>query len=268
MLAKIFAALCQVPLSRKFLWKCWYQFLASQNPQREWTFMNFGYESLPLALGLTLRPEDEPDRYCIQLYHHLVHDLDLSGKEVLEVGSGRGGGASYIQRYFKPKRMIGIDYSQKAVGFCSKRHQEPGLSFHKGDAEAIPLGDDQMDIILNLESSHCYGNAAAFFREVHRVIRPGGYFLYADFRDKTKVDFWVEELKASGLKLIKQTDITKNVLTALDLDNERKIKLIEEFVPKLLQKSFLDFAGIKGAAVYQLFKNGDLVYFSFVLQKS
>src|SRR3989338_8262927 len=111
MLAKIFITLCQIPLLRKFLWRCWYQFLSSRHLQRDWTFMNYGYESLGKPLNLTLAPEDEKDRYCIQLYHQIIENVALSHKEVLEVGSGRGGGSSYIQRYFKPARTIGIDYS-------------------------------------------------------------------------------------------------------------------------------------------------------------
>ena len=33
-----------------------------------------------------------------QLYHYVVAAVDLDGKKVLEVGSVRGGGASYVAR--------------------------------------------------------------------------------------------------------------------------------------------------------------------------
>ena len=41
---------------------------------------------------------DEPSRFAIQLYHRTATQVDLSGKRVLEVGCGHGGGASYIER--------------------------------------------------------------------------------------------------------------------------------------------------------------------------
>ena len=44
-----------------------------------------------------LEPEDESDRLFIQLYHMNIRDVDLAGKQVLEVGSGRGGGAVGLQ---------------------------------------------------------------------------------------------------------------------------------------------------------------------------
>ena len=55
--------------------------------------MNYGFidDDKP-----TLTSEDEPDRLFIQLYHMNIRDLELEGKEGLEVGSGRGGGAHWI----------------------------------------------------------------------------------------------------------------------------------------------------------------------------
>ena len=36
----------------------------------------------------------------------------LNGLNVLEVGSGRGGGLNYISRYLNPSSCIGVDYSE------------------------------------------------------------------------------------------------------------------------------------------------------------
>ena len=54
--------------------------------------MNYGYIDLNGELPLELNPDDEEDRYFIQLYHHVATAVDIQGKDVLEVGSGRGGG--------------------------------------------------------------------------------------------------------------------------------------------------------------------------------
>ena len=39
-------------------------------------------------------PIQNPDRLCIQLYLRAIDGTDLTDLDVLEVGSGRGGGAS------------------------------------------------------------------------------------------------------------------------------------------------------------------------------
>jgi len=266
--ANSFAALCKVPVLRKLLWKGWYQFLAGIDSKRPWTFMNYGYESLDKPLAIVLEPGDEADRYSIQLYHELVGMTPLADKDVLEVGSGRGGGASYIQRYFKPGKTVGVDYSEKAIAFCSRIHQVQGLTFRQGDAEALPFPDETFDVVLNVESSHCYGSLEAFFSEVRRILRPGGFFLHTDFRGNDQVEIWLKLLKNSNLEMIQQREITPNVLAALDADNQRKMQLIQETVPKVLVKSFLDFAGVKGSTVYEYFRTREMQYLQFVLRKA
>ena len=114
------------------------------------------------AEKLALEENDEPDRYFIQLYHHVASAVDLEDKEVLEVGSGRGGGSSYIKRYLKPRRMVGIDFSANAVAFCNDAYSVDGLSYQTGDAEHLPFEDESFDAVVNVESSHCYGSMEAF----------------------------------------------------------------------------------------------------------
>ena len=77
-----------------------------------------------------LQPDDEAERYPIALYRHVATLAPVAGRDVLEIGSGRGGGASYVARYLKPRRMVGIDLSGKAVAFSKQAtyHRQPTLS--------------------------------------------------------------------------------------------------------------------------------------------
>jgi hypothetical protein len=78
---------------RGVVWKWWYQHLAKSYRKDDWRFMNYGYAPLEDPPDMIpLEPADATDRYCIQLYHHVASAIDLSGLEVLEIGSGRGGG--------------------------------------------------------------------------------------------------------------------------------------------------------------------------------
>ena len=269
MLTKLFLGLNQLsPNIKRELWRQWYQFLAGRYPMQEWTFMNYGYAPLDnQAARLALSPEDEADRYFIQLYPHVASGADLAGLDVVEVGSGRGGGASYVARYLKPKTMLGIDFSEQAVHFSNRQHRVAGLSFSQGDAENLPLDDAHVDVVINVESSHCYASIETFFAEVQRVLRPGGYFLYADFRGKEDVALLHRQLHHSGMALLQEQDITANVVRSLELDNERKLALIQRYFPKWLLRSFQDFAAVKGSKIYEGFRNRQMLYKYYVLQK-
>lgn len=201
------------------------------------------------------------------MYHHVVSAVDLKGKNVLEVSSGRGGGAAYIAKHFQPQSVHGVDISGKAVKFCRGYYDIPGLSFSKGDAENLDFEDNSYDVVVNIEAAHNYPNKERFLQEVHRVLKPEGYFLFADMRPANKKEQLIELLKRSGFRIVSDEGITPNVLSALDKDNDQKLSFIECSVPKFLRRPFSMFAGIKGTRFYNHLQSGDLSYFNLVLQK-
>lgn len=248
--------------------RSWYQMLVVLDREREISFMNYGYADIdPSAKELELGNGENENRFCIQLYHHVAGAVDLSGKDVIEVGSGRGGGASYIARHLRPGSMLGIDLSDKAVDFCNQTYAVDRLSFRQGDAENLPLPDASVDVVVNLESSHCYGSMDRFLGEVYRVLRPGGYFLFSDHRDADKIHLLHEQLGKCGFRQEKETDITSNVVRALELDDDRKQRLIEKKCPKVLRRRMAEFAAMKGTKTYETFRTGYSRYLSFILQK-
>ena len=193
-----------------------YRLMTRLDRDGDMVFMNYGFaDHAPNGGGVALRPEDERDRCCIQLYHHLAGEIDLEEKDVLEVGSGRGGGASYVARYLRPRSYVGMDRCAAAVAFSASQHAAPGLAFREGDAEALPFPDASVDVVLNVESSHGYGSLPRFFGEVRRVLRPGGRFLYTDHRAPHQLDAGRAEIAAAGFTIERETEITPNVLAAL-----------------------------------------------------
>lgn len=261
---------CELPTTfRRPLWQLWHKLILKFDKNREATFMNYGYQSLNSDEKLDLQlPRDEENRYCIQLYHHVASQVSQEGKDILEVGSGRGGGAEFLTRYLKPKSYTGIDISTSVIAFCNKTHNQPGLSFKKGFAEKLEFSDQSFDSVVNVESARCYANIQGFFNEVYRVLRPGGNFLFADMVVRGEIDEIREKLKHSGLKIVEEKNISKNVVKALDLDHNRRNKMVNSFVPKFLRKSFLQFAGAKGSERYDSFATGRIEYWSFLLTKN
>lgn len=270
MLTESYTRLCDsYPNFRKSTRKLLYQLLARYYQQSDWTYMNYGYtpsdeqEPMP-ALGAS----DEIERYCIQLYHHVVSAVPLEGLDVLEVGSGRGGGSSFVKSYFRPATMTGVDISDRAVDVCNRYYDIAGLSFLPGDAESLPFEDAKFDAVINIESSHCYGAMDLFLAEVKRVLREGGYFLFADFRKGHQLATLDEELQNSGMKILRKLNITSNVLDALDLDHDRRIAQIKRNAPWFLRRLVAQFAGTRNTQIYEKFRSGEAVYQSLVLQKT
>jgi len=255
------------PAFKRFLWRRWYQYLAGYGVA-DWGFMNYGFAPVNgEAYPLELEAADEPNRYSIQLYHYVAGRVPLSGRDVLEVGCGRGGGAAFLKRYLHPRQMNGIDFSPKAVRFCRQQHRLEGLTFLAGDAEALPLPDSSFDAVVNIESSHCYGSMPAFLAQVRRVLRPGGHFLFADLRSTPDRDRLHEQIIASGLTVLEQEEITANVVEALRRDSQRKLALLEKHGSPRLMSVFRQFAAIEGSGVYEGFRTRSAVYVRYLMQK-
>jgi ubiquinone/menaquinone biosynthesis C-methylase UbiE len=250
------------PASKRWLWRGWYQFLAGRYGEPSWTFMNYGFRA-PDGPPLVLGPEDEPDRSFIQLYDALARAVPLAGRDVLEVGCGRGGGASFVARYHRPRRLVAVDLAPRAVALCRARFALPGLSFEVGDAERLPFAAATFDAVLNVESSHCYGSISNFFGEVRRVLRPGGSFLYADFRPREELDAWRAVLRDAGFRVEAERDLTPGVVAALDADDDGKRSMIAALVDRPLAGVFRQFAGLRGTAIYEELRSGALTYRAF-----
>lgn len=251
---------------RKLIWQIWYPFLTRRVRGEEVLFLNYAFETDP-PVGLTLDAADEPNRACIQLYHHVASQIDLSGKQVLEVSCGHGGGASWIARTMKPASYTGLDLNPTGIRFCQRRHQVAGLSFVQGNAQALPFADSTLDAVINVEASHCYPDFPGFVQEVARVLKPGGHFLYADFRFRDDWAAWEQALASAPLELVQTRDIGTEVLRGMDYNAKRSEALICDRLPKFLHSLGRDFAGLPGSRVYEALKRGDLSYRSWCLRK-
>jgi fatty-acid O-methyltransferase len=193
----------------------WYRLNSRFFSNDDKVFLNWGYEEDP-PMALPLTESDEPNRYSIQLYHSVAAQVDLTGKRVLEVSCGHGGGASYVMRTLGPASYTGLDLNPVGLDFCRKKHQLPGLEFVEGNAEQLPFPDQSFDAVINIEASHCYPRFPQFLEEVARVLRPGGHFLYADVRRRPEIARWEEELGDAPMRLMSETVIGEHVARGLE----------------------------------------------------
>jgi O-methyltransferase len=144
--------------------------------------------------------------------------VDVDGKRVLEVGSGRGGNCHYLARYTSARSIYGLDICEGNARICQRRRTQR-TTFLCADAARIPFADQTFDVVLNLESSHLYPEFDQFLGEVHRVLRPQGVFAYGDlwFFERIPVDWKKREraLRNSLFVIEAEEDATEGVFCAL-----------------------------------------------------
>lgn len=249
----------------RIFFRIWYWYISTLDKNGEVIFMNYGYADN--AKPIFLEASDEKNRYSAQLYHLVATGVDISGKDILEVGAGRGGGLDYVYRYLHPGSATGIDLNEKAVQFCNQRYQNESIKFLQADAENLSFEDCSFDVVINVESSHGYPHMDKFLAQVHRVLKPGGYFLFADFRLQEDIKTLKAQLGSSNLIIIREKNITDHVFEALTKTTNERLSLIQKLVPTFLHGIAKKFAAIQGSSMFEAFANHQYEYLYFVLKK-
>jgi SAM-dependent methyltransferase len=206
-----------IGLIRRPLWKRFYSVNSRKIPQEILKFMNLGYLEIPSEIdGEDASNVD--DLLSARLYDHVVVDIELEGRSVVEVGCGNGGGSAHLAAAYRPASLLGIDINKDLIECCLETHQASNLRFLEGDAQDLPIESDSVDVVVNIESSHCYPSRSRFFEEVARVLRPGGSFGFADLFVLDRKGELPDQVSAllgkAGLTVQERLDITPNVLAA------------------------------------------------------
>jgi SAM-dependent methyltransferase len=103
-----------------------------------------------------------------------------SGKDVVDVGCG--GGALVRELAALGARPIGIEISEAQLAAARARDDGSGPQYLVGRAEALPLDDGTVDIVVFMRSLHHVPpeHLEAGLREARRVLRPGGTVYVAE----------------------------------------------------------------------------------------
>jgi SAM-dependent methyltransferase len=103
---------------------------------------------------------------------------ELPRMRLLEIGVGGG----RTTRAFAPlaREYVGVDYAEGMVAACKK--QFPDLRFQHGDVRALPFPEGSFDLVLfayNGIDAVSHADRRRGFREVRRVLAPGGRFVFS-----------------------------------------------------------------------------------------
>jgi SAM-dependent methyltransferase len=190
----------------------------------------------------------------VRLVLEVIGSLDLNDCTIAEIGCGRGGNSALVAEKFSAQ-VIGIDMSSEAIGFCRKRHVSPSTDFRVGNALDIPLDDGYCDAVINVESSHSYGNLPKFLSEVRRICRSGGWFLHTDFLSPEDWDYMRMRLKALDFCTESDRDITANVLASRDQASSNYEQVYGDGNARVA-----NFLALPGSAIYEQLRAGLLEY--------
>ena len=114
----------------------------------------------------------------------VIHEMfNLSGKEILDVGSGSGLSTFPLAKY--AKTVIGVEPEKSMRELAEEKALELGIlncKFIEGQAEAIPLDDSSVDIVTAFTAT-LYPpkeKVPKFIAEASRIVKNGGLIIDVD----------------------------------------------------------------------------------------
>jgi len=99
------------------------------------------------------------------------------------------------------------------------------------------------------------------------VVRPGGRLLWTDFRPAHKLQALRRALRDAGWETEVEEDMSRNVLRAMEMEDQRWNKLINRQIPRPLRAPFRETAGVKGSKIEQAMGQGAVRYIRSALRK-
>ena len=109
--------------------------------------------------------------------------LDLTGKQILDVGSGLGGPARLLADSYDC-HVTGIDLTEEFVASANRLSSLLGLDgkckFIQADACDLPFDDARFDVVWTQHAQMNIEDKEKLYTEIVRVLKPGGQFIYYD----------------------------------------------------------------------------------------
>ncbi|MGE5159327.1 MAG: class I SAM-dependent methyltransferase [Gemmatimonas sp.] len=107
----------------------------------------------------------------------------IAETSVLDVGSGVGGPARFLAAAYGC-RVTGVDLSESFVNaaryLTERTGQSEYVSFQAASALALPFDDGSFDVVLLQHVAMNISDRARLYRELRRVLNPGGRFATFD----------------------------------------------------------------------------------------
>jgi demethylmenaquinone methyltransferase/2-methoxy-6-polyprenyl-1,4-benzoquinol methylase len=108
---------------------------------------------------------------------------------ILDIGCGTGELARLLARHYGTTRVVGADFTramlENALDTSAGRPERGRLEFARATALRLPFADGSFDVVTNAFVARNLSDLSGAFRDVRRVLRPGGVFLTLEITEPT-----------------------------------------------------------------------------------
>ena len=137
---------------------------------------------------------------------------------IADLGCGGGRAVKQLLQEYEEAEVTGLDYSEVSVEAARKENRKEIAAGRcrilQGDVSDLPMEKESYDLATAFETIYFWPGPVESFREVYRILKPGGRFLVVCESDGEKEDDqkWVDMIE--GMKLFQKEELKSMLLEA------------------------------------------------------
>jgi ubiquinone/menaquinone biosynthesis C-methylase UbiE len=112
----------------------------------------------------------------------LAYAESTDARRVLEVGCGQGVGLELLAVHFPEAEIVGVDVDPRMIRRARRRLDSDAdrIQVQVGDICALPFENASFDVVVDFAMVHHVPDWAAALREIARLLRVRGEFVFED----------------------------------------------------------------------------------------
>lgn len=186
------------------------------------------------------------------------------GNTVIDLGSGAGNDA-FIARHEAGEKgkVIGIDFTPAMIEKARANAEKLGFNnveFRQGDIEKMPVGGNVADVIVSNCVLNLVPNKDGVFKEIFRVLKPGGHFSISDIvlegelpdDIRSAAEMYAGCVSGAIQKKAYLDLIESNGFQNITLQKEKKIVVPDDILRNYLSNEAIEQFKSSGTGIYSI----------------
>ncbi len=232
-------------------------------------YMNYGMFPVQLSEKFSGHPEEAVN--YLQLFE-LGRSFYPKQADILEIGCGFGYGAQLVAGAAKPKTLLSIDKSQKAISYAIRYMDTQKVTYrHEAFSDRI-APENSLDVIYTVESGGKFPREEDFETAI-RLLKKGGIFLIANINTREGLENKRRFAAKAGFTCHAAQDVTPQVKAYLSSDKKmasfnasiNKMPFYAPVLWRLFRSSIKEFARLPGSKSFDQLGVSEFYYhFCFI----
>jgi arsenite methyltransferase len=191
------------------------------------------------------------------------------GDAVLDLGSGAGNDCFVAAAITgKTGEVVGLDFAGAMITKARENARKLGfehIRFIKGDIEEMPLDDERFHVVLSNCVLNLVPDKAKAFREIFRVLKPGGHFCISDVVTSGELPPGLQQSAEMYAGCVSGAIRKEDYLRVIDgagfvrvvINKEKRIDIPEEILAQYLSEEELKNYLLSGTGIFSITVTGE-----------